>query len=97
MQPEGTTIQWLIKWSGLVQVINQGSQKKTLHRSRRYPIDRGSWEPENSMVEPSVLIEGFNAAAINDGNELDCGAQVILLKEAIDAGWRGLEEHELTL
>jgi len=54
----------------------------------RYPVEEATWEDEGSMADPQKLIEDFRVAAWKEGFVDDDQHGMILLKEAVEAGWK---------
>ena len=54
---------------------------------RRYPISWATWEPEAS-IDDQQLIEEFYEAALKEGIEDNDPHSTILLKEAVEGGWK---------
>ena len=51
-------------------------------------MEEATWEDEESMTDPQKLIEDFEKAALDEGFATDDPCATILLREAVEAGWK---------
>ncbi len=81
---------WLVKWGGCVHVSFElplafGAQ---CSGCAQLPVNRAEWQGHITAGEK--LIKEFNAAAAAEGIDL-LSSEVILLREAREDGWTGLQ------
>jgi hypothetical protein len=84
----GQTYKWLLKWDELVYFVSSGFEEATDTIFCRWPVDEATWEDEDSMADPQKLIEDFHVAAREEGFRDDDSSPLILLEEALKAGWK---------
>lgn len=65
-----------------------GRKYKWLLKWDGYPVEDATWEDEESMVDPQKLIAEFREAARGEGFPDDDPHSMILLREAVEAGWK---------
>ena len=58
-------------------------------------MEEATWEDEESMTDPQRLIEYFEMAALNEGLTIDDPYAMILLREAVEAGWNERSEAQM--
>jgi hypothetical protein len=58
-------------------------------------VEEATWEDEDSMTDPQRLIEDFEEAARKEG--FDDPHSMILLQEAVEAGWKERMEAQLNV
>ncbi|KAF8875420.1 hypothetical protein CPB84DRAFT_1790817 [Gymnopilus junonius] len=75
-------------------VGGQGLTEEYLVKWHGYDYNEATWEPLESMglVDPGTLLEPFESEAKAQGINLKDAKELILFKEAVDAGWRGYRD-----